>query len=596
MKRIPHYVITMVLSAAAAFAAEAAPKGPIFIYLYARITDHVNLDTTEDRLRRALPMIEKYRKAHPEGHISATILFSGAVSQALADRNAQTHIVDFVREYIRRGIIEPGYDGSDEPTYKNRPLLDFSNAQTSEDRWLVRAATDEKFLSEAREPLTGAPEPGKVGGLKKMQEVFGAAACITGMTMWKNASGGISPDYAPGDPHFEGKTRKAPDLTGSQPEVGGDSELIQVLRRDNSQPSIMFGIADTNPGFLPGFRTAREGYGRIMSPISETSPELYWQDNVLRSSETSGTVSPVRARDGMEAMRAAIGRADRSRVHVIHVELASDQNYLQPAFIDGKEYPPVKYAYNHPESPKAPGDALLPSAAVEAAYAKEDGLLKWLVAEFFPSDLGSRAVSNLELLKMAEPSTGFSVSLEGLRAALVDYLKLAGNDTMLPVIFRAEGHYLSLADMFQVMTDALAEFSRTGKLPESVKVIQVYGPVRLLTGHGPNIGDVPVESIARVCAKIDGGLHDDSPGKFPKNAIPTSVKVDDIQMNPAQFLRLMAQVLAMPAPTPETKFRVRMTYAFTFMLGAYPKSRVLNDAGFGWTLKPAALETKPQAN
>lgn len=597
MKRLSHYLVTMVLLASGAFAAPATPKEPIFIYLYARVTDHVNLEITEDRLHRALPMVEKYRKAHPEAHVSATILFSGAVSQALAERNSQTHIVDFVRDYIRRGIIEAGYDGTDEPTYQHRPLFDFSDAHTAEDRWLLREAADERFLTEARDPLTGAPQPGMTGGLKKMQEVFGDAACVTGMTMFMNVAtaGAVTSANTPGEeipnPQFTGKLKRPSVFrTGLKPEVGGDSELIQLFRRDNTK-AIMFGIPDTNPGFIPGFSHGREAYGQLMSPIPETPPELFWQDNVLRSSEASGTVRLVRAHDGADAMNTAISKADRSRIHVIHVELASDQNYLQSSFIKGTEFPPLKYAYSHPEGPRLPGDALLPAAAVDAAYANEAALLKWLVEDFFPVDPGSRLVSSTELKQMAVPSSGFSISVEGFRAALADFLKIAGNNTVLPPIFRADGHYLSLADMFQVMTDALAEFSRSGKFPESVKVVQVYGPVRLLTGHGPNEGEVSVASIAHVCAEIDAGLHDNSPGKTPKNSIPVFLKVDGINMNPAQFLRLMAHALI--EPSPEAKLPVRMTYSFTGSLILYPKLRVLSDAGFGWTLKPAPLEIKP---
>src|ERR1039458_6347212 len=93
------------------------PKQPVLIYLYADVADQVNLDITEDRLRRMLPMIERFQKAHPEAHVSATILFSGAVSQALYQRNAQTHIKDLILDYKKRGVIEVGYDGTDEPTY-----------------------------------------------------------------------------------------------------------------------------------------------------------------------------------------------------------------------------------------------------------------------------------------------------------------------------------------------------------------------------------------------------------------------------------------------------------------------------------------------
>ena len=168
----------------------------MYIFLYSRITDHVNIELSEDRLRRVLPMLERYRKAHPEAHVSATILFSGAISQALADRNAQTGIKDLVLDYARRGVIELGYDGADEPTYVNRPKPDFANAKTPEDRWVARGTAAERFLTEGRDPLTGNPVAGS-GGLKKMQEVFGEATCVTGVTE----------------------------------EVGGDSEVLQHLNQ-----------------------------------------------------------------------------------------------------------------------------------------------------------------------------------------------------------------------------------------------------------------------------------------------------------------------------------------------------------------------------
>ena len=150
MKRISILLIAFLLLAPG-LGAGSNPSQPVYIYLYARITDHVNLDLTEDRLRHILPMVERYRKAHPDAHVSATILFSGAVSDALAERNSQTHILDFARDFIHRGIIEPGYDGTDEPTYKRRPFVELVKTKTAEDRWLARGGTAEKLL-------TGSPQ------------------------------------------------------------------------------------------------------------------------------------------------------------------------------------------------------------------------------------------------------------------------------------------------------------------------------------------------------------------------------------------------------------------------------------------------------
>lgn len=588
---------SLVLVAVSALRAADAAKQPIYIYLYASVTDHVNLDVTEDRLRRLLPLLEKYRKAQPEAHVSATVLFSGAVSQALTERDSQTHILAFVRDYIRRGVIQVGYDGADEPTYEHRPLFDFSKAETPEQRWLARQAADEKFLTEARDPLTGALEPGRSGGLKRVGEVFGDITCITGMTMYTRATVGSqtragTPGEERPDPHFARPlTRRLQPRTGLVPEVGGDAELIPLLRRENIE-AIMFGLSDTNPGLIPGFSTGREAYGHFMSPSPEAAPELFWQDDVLRSSEASGVVRLVHASDGADAMKKVVEKADRSRVHVVHVELASEQDYLQAAYIKSSDFPPLKFAYGHPENPRTPDNAWLPTAEVDAAYAKEEALLKWLIEDFFPADSGSRMVSSTDLMHMVVPSTGFSISVEGVRASLPNFLKQTADNTFMPPLFEAEGHYLSLANMFQVMTDALADFSHTGKLPKSVKVVPVSGPVRLLTGHGPNEGEVSVASVARVCAQIQAGLHDQSPGNLPKNAIPVSVAVDGIRMNPAQFLRLMALALASPSPSPDSKLAVRMLYPFTGPLISFPKTRPLYDSGFGWTLKPAPFAPK----
>ncbi len=139
-------------------------------------------------------------------------------------------------------------------------------------------------------------------------------------------------------------------------------------------------------------------------------------------------------------------------------------------------------------------------------------------------------------------------------ATLAEFMKTWGNDTFAPPLFRVDGRYLSRAEMFQVMADALAEFHRTGKLPDSVKVIQIYGPVRVLTGHGPNIGEVSVEALARICADIAPGLHDRSSSPIPKNAIPIGISVEGAMLNPAQFLRLMALAILNPSPDAKLKY------------------------------------------
>jgi hypothetical protein len=569
--------------------AQTAPaKEPVFIYLDAFITDQVNLDLTEDRLRRLLPEIEKYRKAHAEAHVSAVVFFSGASSDALAQRNAQTHIVDFVKDYIQRGVIEAAYDGSDEPTYENRPEVNFSTAKGVEDRWMVREHAAESLLTEGRDPITGAPIPGKEGGLKRMQEVFGEAACIRGIAATVN----MMPSVTSGTDAFralpKGPTVKnvIPILV---PELGGDSETVEVIRRYNTK-AIMFGLAEDNPAALPGFGGSLQSFGALVSPIPESAPEIYWQDNVLRTSESSNPSEAAAEKghdyQGLNDLKDDFKELDRKKMHVMHLDLADERYYLQHPLTKDSQYP-LKYAYEHPESPKLPAEALLSKAEVDAAFAKEDAALQWITAEFLPANPGSRFVSNAELQRMTGPSAGFSVSVEALRGDLKGVLDNWAGNTFPPPYFHVAGHYLSLADLFLVLTDALAEQDRTGKLPAAVQVVPVYGPNYTVTGHGPNVGEVTATVVAHFCAGLSATLHDASIAPIPKNMIPNEVSVDGNAMNSAQFLRLMAK--ALEAPSPDTKIEIKMTYMFPGQAQIEPKTRKMSELGAMWTVKPAPL-------
>jgi hypothetical protein len=573
-------------------------REPVFVYLHADITDHVNLDLSEDRLRHFLPMIEKYRKEHPQAHVSATVLFSGASSDALAQRNSQTHIVDFVKGYIQRGVIEVGYDGADEPTYQTRPMIDLSNARTVDARWTVRANAAENLLSEARDPLTGKLVPGKSGGLKRMQEVFGEAAYVTGLAPLINTGpqtqtrAVLNPtNGVPPAPEGTGAPAKYPVPT-IVPDIGVDSEIVREVRHYNTK-AIMLGLPEDNPAQIAGFGGGEEGVAKLLSPADDTSPEVYWQDNVLRLSEVSNTSEAAEEAEGdyhgltAEETKKDFGDLNRSRIQVVRVELADERYYLQHAFTKDDEYA-LKYAYDHPEDPKLPAGARLTPAEVEAAYTREQATLQWLAEEFFAANQGSRFVSNADLRKMAAPSKGYAVSMDGLRAGLKDLLEVWGNNTFPPAFVRADGRYLSLADAFQVMTDALSELDRTGKLPASVRVAEVWGPEHTAGAHGPNVGEVTPAEIAHVCSGLVDRLHDNSAGTVPKNSIPALVTVAGINMNSAQFLRLMAAALL--APSSDTKLRVKMTYMYPAQAQLVPKTRIMSEMGGSWTVKPAQLE------
>ena len=591
---------TTIVVATLAFAADNTASQPVFVYLQAHITDHINPDITEDRLRRLLPMLAKFREAHPGAHVSATILFSGAVSDALAQRNHQTHIVDFVKTYIQRGLIEIGYDGADEPTYATRPVLDFSGAKTVEDRWHVREAAIEKLMQEGRDPLTGKSIPGKDGGLKKVQEVFGRVAYVSGLSPNMTIGPHLA-NYTPGSQ----TSSVAPNVATTAnkpripvptifPEMGVDSEIVYEVHRYNDQ-ALMPGLPEDNPAMLPGFGGGEEGFMHLISPSDDTSPEVYWQDNVLRLSEVSNTSEAAE-----EAQRDYHGLTDknlqkdldelkRSHPQLVRIELADERYYLQHSLTKSDDYA-LKYAYAHPENPKLPADARAETKVVDDFYSREAEALDWLASDFFGANAGSRFVSNSDLQKMTSPATNFSVSMNGLRAAVNALLQKWGNDTYPPPFLDVDRHYLSLADTFQVLTDALAEFDRAGKFPESIPVIAVWGPEHTPTGHGPNEGEVTVADVARAAAGLSARLHDASPGDVPKNSIPIAVTVARTPVSSAQFLRLMMAALA--APSPNTKLRIRMTYMHPEQAELMPKTRIMTEMGASWTIKPAQLQTR----
>jgi hypothetical protein len=583
-----YYALVALGLLSVSYLAGSPAEEPLYVYLYAKVSDHVNMEMSEDRLRHILPMVQKYRRAHPEAHVSTTVLFSGAVSKALQMRNPQTHIVDFVKDYLHRGVIEAGYDGTDEPTYEHRPMLEFTDEQTPEDRWRLRQEVASRTLTEARDPLTGAAAPGD-GGLKEMQEVFGTAACVKGLALALKTERPHGRVFTKGDRPGPIPGGVLP-IPGVYTEVGGDTEALQAMRQLNSS-AIMFGVPAVNPAQLAGFREAVAGFGDTIAPEPETAPEVFWQDGVLRVSEASRTIHAVRASDGVTPLKAMLDHADRSKIHVLQIELGAVESYLKPEFAKTAANAPLKYAYDHPQSPELPHDDLAPAADVRSSWEREDEVLQWLSGVYFQANVGSRMVSSADLKSMAGASSGFTISTAALRSRLAEYLRRWGNDTFLPTHLQVESHYLSVAQLFQVLTDELAELHRTGKLPATVKAVEVHGPLYLLPGHGPNTGEVKVADLAAFCADIAGPLHDDSSRDIPKDLIPVVLKVGGENLNPAQVLRLMAKALV--NPDSEAVIPIRMTYMLDVAGGVFPKSRPMGDVGFIWALKPAPL--KPPA-
>ncbi len=531
------------------------PKQPVYIYLFGRFSDFYNIKMTEGRIRDTVSLVEKYRREYPESRASATMLFSGALSQALAERNARTGIKDYLVDAARRGVIEIGYDGADEPTYWFRPHPELAKAKTPEERWRARSDAAEKFLTESRDPVTGAVQVGKSGGLKAMQEIFGEAVCLRGLT----------------------------------PEFGGDSEYIWHLKRYNTK-AILWGLPDPDPSYnIHGYRGSVWVFGKTMSPTPNESPELNWIDNRLRLSETSdAAVRLVSGREGPEGIKKVVEKLDRGHVRFVHVELGDVRMYLSQFYDKGELYPPLKVAYSHPNHPTLPEEAFADDKQHEEAAALQDALMKWLAKDFLPENAGSHFVSSTDVASMAPSILSQSVSVDRLQNSAKAMLAAWGNNTYLPDYLALGGQYLSMADTFEVLCDVLAEQHRKGSRPQSVRVHPVHGPLQMPPEHGPAIGEVSAAAVARVAAELADKLKDESGMDVPVNVIPIWVQIDGLRVTAGQFLRLMAESLV--APSPDAKIKVKMTYFFSSQGLGYPKTRLPIDQGGTWTFRPAPLK------
>src|SRR5579863_4219636 len=94
---------------------------PVFIVLYTRFYDHAHRFPNNERVQRLLPLLEKLRAKYPNSGISSLFEFSGSMSQVFLEQNEGMHLVDQIKDASKRGLIDIGYTGEDEPSYLYRP-------------------------------------------------------------------------------------------------------------------------------------------------------------------------------------------------------------------------------------------------------------------------------------------------------------------------------------------------------------------------------------------------------------------------------------------------------------------------------------------
>ncbi|MBI3680907.1 MAG: hypothetical protein HY235_10980 [Acidobacteria bacterium] len=518
-------------------------KAPVYIYLFVHTEDHINLDLSEERFRRLLPLIESYAAAAPQYGLSCSLQFYGADTRTLLERNPRNGILDFILSYKDRkpGLVEFGYHGAHEPTYTNSPVARLPRDAS----WEQRVEATVQLLSCAAHPYLGDTDCSNPGGLALVQQVFGSAAAISG---------------------------------------GNETALAQAADKFNAD-AVMFGFADHGvPAQQAGYLDSVKSLMRLLSPEPDTPPALFWMDGRLRINDGNPLdgVEMLSGSGGVEQLKTKLARLDRSRPQVLNMIVGEKFLYARVA--------PTEYAYQHPDSPSLPPDLLLPAEQKEALYRRTEESLRYLVEEFFPQNPGSRFISNQDLLGMAAgPRYGQTVSVETV-AAIAQAL-VAGWADRPPSFVRVGEAYFSLTDSFGLLTQALAAYARDGSLDGASQIAfwKVAGPLEQPRPSAQALA-VRVADVLASASDLATKFRDRTWQPTPSYAIPSQISAGSPAVNAAEFLRSMAGVFlaVQKGPAPDS-----IQLAPSQIL---PRAAPLILPASLWSLKPARISTPRPAN
>ncbi|MBL8242084.1 MAG: hypothetical protein JNM66_31955 [Bryobacterales bacterium] len=532
---------------------------PVYVVLVHSQDDYLDMSLSRLRLERSLNALAEVRAKYPASKPSLAIAFTGASSEQFQALNGADRRVDKLKEGVQTGQVEITYNGKYEPVPRTRPAPNFRTAKSGEDFWRARVEAFDWFLNDFKEFNfhTGYPDASRSGGLKRVTEVFGAVRYASGIS----------------------------------DTLGGDPELDHVLMRMKQTP-VLPGIpeSDSWPARnVDGFRGGAPIFAREMAEAQNASFELYAQNHFLRLSDAGAPmVRRFSAGEGKDAIGKVLSSLDRSRVHVLQVEISGYGFHFKPAYAGGPAFHPLDHVFEFPRRTVIPDVYRRGGEETEAMYKNQAELLEWLSKDFFPANPDSRFVSLASLQEAASTLKGASISQERLQPAVKAFFdQWHINGTFAPPHQAIEGGYLSMADLFYLLTRSLAALDENGKLAPAVQLDPLFGPLEVGSDTPVSQGEVTVAEVAKECRRIAAGF--DVPGwkPVPARAVPSAIQVGQLQLNSGQFLHLMTQ--AYLDPRPEKKLQVKLVYSVGSSSLNFPSTRRVIEQGTTWTVKPVVL-------
>jgi len=532
-------------------------RAPVYVVLQATVDDDINVPASMERLARALKTVETLQSRAAAFHPTCLVQFNGIVADRLGAENYSTRTVDTIKDYVRRGLVEIGYDGTEEPTFLARPRPNLRGADTPEKRWLARLQAHEWFLAEGKDPLTGEPDPKRVGGMKAVRDVFGRVDFARGVTF---------------EPWYAAELVHALDALGARPALPGFLENTVYPARN-----------------FDGYRGGAPGISAMLAPDDRCAPEVFYLDNTMRLSDYGVLGGRVfNAYEGPEALAKLLEGLDRSKLHVVQIRLGHPAVYSKPGFGARNYQTPLEHAYDNPKLPKLPPAAARSDEERASMYAREDAVMDWLGGTFFPANPGSRFVSVRQLVSQAAAGDTAVVSRDELRDAAMQVIEgTSAALANLPPFLHSGHRYFSLAETFGLLAQALAEAPAAGGKPLSTPPMRLLGPLAVDDGAQTSGVRVPAAAIAGACADLRRTMSAPGWTPIPAGAVPSWVTVGGVRVTAAQFLLAMAELYVAPAGTADVEIKA---VAGTTLIGAMlPMTRPRTDGGGHWTLKPAPI-------
>ncbi|MCX6546339.1 MAG: hypothetical protein NTV05_18255 [Acidobacteria bacterium] len=535
-----------------------AAKAPIYVMLQTTVDDVLNVPVSMERLPRALGQIDRLQARAGAFHPTCLVQFTGVAADRLADQNDGTHLVDAINDGARRGLVEVGYDGTEEPALAARPRPNLRGADTPEKRYLARLEATQWFLTEWKHPYSGEPDPSRTGGFKRVLEVFGRVDFARGATF---------------EPWHAGEMVHALEALGSRPALAGFLETTAYPARH-----------------LDGYRGGVPIVSNMLAADERCAPEVFFLDTALRVSDYGALGERVfNAYDGPEALDKLVGGLDRSRPHVIQIRLGHPGVYAKPGFGARNYLTPLEYAYDNVKVPDLPAGVMRSREERETMYAQEDAVLDWLVTTFFPANAGSRFVSIRELSGRAEYGLSDPVTraeLTAVAASLIAQIESAQGQ--LPPFVRGATRYFSLADVFGLLVTALGDAPAPAEWPAHSQSLRLFGPIEIADPARQATGArIPMGALVRQCATVRAALTAGEWTAVPRNTVPSYVMVGGVRLTAAQFLRAMAEAYVARPGTPDVE--IKWVSSNNVFGETFAPTRAVSDKGGTWTARPAVI-------